>query len=108
MLYVEPYNLSYKTKWNEFVSKSKNSTFLFNRDFMDYHSKRFEDNSLLIFDDSGLIALFPANRNRNTIISHQGLTYGGVLVKNETKFLGYLEIFKKILEHYNFYGVKNI
>ena len=108
MLYIEPYNLSCKTKWNEFVSKSKNSTFLFNRDFMDYHSERFKDNSLLIFDDSGLIALFPANKRRNTIISHQGLTYGGVLVQNETKFLDYLEIFKKILEHYNYYGLKNI
>jgi hypothetical protein len=36
--------------WNEFVAHAKNATFLFHRDFMEYHSDRFEDYSLLIFD----------------------------------------------------------
>lgn len=47
---------------------------------MDYHSDRFQDFSLLIYDRSKLIAVFPANRKNSEIYSHQGLTYGGLLL----------------------------
>ena len=43
MVSIETYKDSYKDDWNNFVDSAKNSTFLFNRDFMDYHSDRFED-----------------------------------------------------------------
>jgi len=36
-------------EWNAFVATSKNGTFLFNRGYMDYHSHRFEDCSLMFF-----------------------------------------------------------
>jgi hypothetical protein len=36
--------------WNAFISTAKNATFLFHRDFMEYHSDRFEDYSLLVFE----------------------------------------------------------
>ena len=39
--------------WNEFISKSRNGIFMFDRNYMDYHSDRFEDHSLMFFvDDS--------------------------------------------------------
>ena len=62
------------------MSKGKNSTFLFQRDFMDYHSDRFMDHSLLVFKDEKLIAVLPGNQVDNTVYSHQGLTYGGLIV----------------------------
>ena len=70
--------------WNQFVDDAKNATFLFHRDFMEYHSDRFEDFSLLIFDKKEkLAAIVPANISGKEVISHQGLTYGGlVLNKN--------------------------
>ena len=46
--------------WNEFVASAKNATFLFHRDFMDYHSDRFTDFSVLVFKDDALYALLPA------------------------------------------------
>ena len=41
--------------WNAFIGKAKNATFLFNRDFMEYHKERFDDFSLLIFVDEKLV-----------------------------------------------------
>lgn len=85
--------------WNEFVAKSKNATFLFHRDFMEYHQDRFEDFSLLVFDDSEqLIALLPANRQEDTLFSHQGLTYGGIILQEKTKLSDCIFIAKSIFE----------
>ncbi|MEE1898989.1 FemAB family protein [Flavobacterium rakeshii] len=84
MYRIEKYTVDYYTQWNDFVSRSKNGTFLFHRDFMEYHSDRFIDFSLLIFENNKLIALFPANSKNDIIYSHQGLTYGGFLLETKT------------------------
>ncbi|MCL2073800.1 MAG: hypothetical protein FWH18_07765 [Marinilabiliaceae bacterium] len=63
--------------WDEFVMQSWNGVFLFKRQFMDYHSHKFTDHSLLAYHDNKLKALFPANENSGVLYSHQGLTYGG-------------------------------
>lgn len=74
------YTPIFKSQWDEFVNGSKNGTFLHFRDYMDYHSNRFDDFSLMCVDDkNNLIAVLPANRSGNTLYSHQGLTYGGWL-----------------------------
>lgn len=79
---VRKYQSSDYSLWNEFVANAKNATFLFHRDFMEYHSDRFEDFSLLIFDPKdSLIAILPANRVEDVLYSHQGLTYGGLVVQ---------------------------
>lgn len=65
------------------MSKGINSTFLFDRDFMDYHSNRFKDHSLLIFRNNNLIGLLPAHHSENVLFSHQGLTYGGIIQCSE-------------------------
>jgi hypothetical protein len=49
---------------------------------MDYHSDRFEDFSVLIYVNKSIVGLIPANRSKNTVYSHQGLTYGGLLLEN--------------------------
>ena len=60
---VERYTASRKLEWDTFVSAAKNATFLFSRDYMDYHSDRFADHSLMIFNDQALVAVLPANLN---------------------------------------------
>ncbi len=65
--------------WNDFIGQSKNATFLFHRHFMEYHKDRFEDYSLLVFDNKKMIAVLPANRVDAVVYSHQGLTYGGLV-----------------------------
>lgn len=74
---------------------------MFRRDFMDYHSDRFEDHSLLVFKNDKVIALLPANYNGQTLYSHQGLTYGGLIIQRTLKFQDILEAFKMVLQFLN-------
>ncbi len=83
MTNMTPYTPERKDEWNTLVGESKNATFLLDRDFMDYHKERFHDASLMFHDRKGhLIAVLPANTDSQsrTVHSHQGLTYGGLLM----------------------------
>ncbi|RED48458.1 GNAT family N-acetyltransferase [Seonamhaeicola aphaedonensis] len=95
------YSKEYFQIWNEFISKSKNGTFLFHRNFIEYHKDRFEDFSLLVFRKNKLVTVLPANKVDNTLHSHQGLSYGGVIVKPELKFNILIELFREILSFLN-------
>ena len=65
---------------------------------MDYHQDRFEDFSLMVFKNEKLIAVLPANKENKTVYSHQGLTYGGLVLSKSIKFDVVLEGFKAILK----------
>ena len=67
-------------QWNAFIAQAKNATFLFHRDFMEYHRDRFDDYSLVVTENEKWVAVLPANALGNEIHSHQGLSYGGLLV----------------------------
>ncbi|WMI65931.1 GNAT family N-acetyltransferase [Aestuariibaculum sp. YM273] len=97
---VVKYSKEFYSQWNDFILNSKNGTFLFHRDFMEYHSDRFEDFSILIFYKGKLQAVLPANVIGGEIHSHQGLTYGGLVLVKEIKFEGVLELFKLLLKFY--------
>lgn len=77
-----PYRPDDADAWNAFVAASRNGTFLFDRRYMDYHADRFEDASLLFRDGEGgrILALLPANRTGDRLVSHGGLTYGGLVL----------------------------
>jgi len=66
---------------------------------MDYHKERFEDYSLLCFKKGKLVAVLPANYAEEKLYSHQGLTYGGFIIKSKTKFEDYVFIFEKTLKY---------
>ena len=106
---VKKYSSEFNTLWNEFVAKSKNATFLFHRDFMEYHQDRFEDFSLLIFDENQqLMAILPANKVDNTLFSHQGLTYGGILLDEKIKLSDCISITKSVFEYLSAFGFKKL
>jgi len=104
---VKLYTKKDKALWNQFVATAKNATFLFNRDFMDYHSDRFEDYSLLVFKDDKLESIIPANRKDTTIYSHQGLTYGGIITTHKTKLKEFIEIFRSVLFYLHQTGINS-
>ncbi|WNH07728.1 GNAT family N-acetyltransferase [Thalassobellus suaedae] len=95
-------------EWNAFVSKAKNATFLFHRDFMDYHQDRFEDFSLLVYQKDKLVAILPANEHENKVYSHQGLTYGGLVLNEVIKFEVVLEVFKELLMYLSSSGFESL
>ena len=53
----------------------------------------------MVFDNQKLVALLPANRFGNTVFSHQGLTYGGLVYTETIKLAEVISILKKILEY---------
>ena len=65
---------------------------------MDYHKDRFEDFSLMVYKGEKLYALLPANKKGDTVISHQGLTYGSFVLQDSAKLFYSFEAFKKTLE----------
>ncbi|AXG74945.1 GNAT family N-acetyltransferase [Flavobacterium arcticum] len=108
MYKIEQYNISHYSLWNEFITNSKNGTFLFHRDFMEYHSDRFEDFSLMIFEKEKLVAIFPANREGDVVHSHKGLTYGGLVYGNKMKLTGVINIYRELLQFLNDNDIKTL
>jgi len=99
---VKRYSADCKQAWDRFISSAKNATFLFHRDYMDYHSDRFADYSLMVFHGGKLVALLPANLDADgTLVSHGGLTYGGLVVTRTAKLWEVLACFHAILRHLN-------
>lgn len=75
---IEQYSPEIRGDWDSFVDASKNGTFLFRRGYMDYHSDRFRDCSLVARNEKGkIVALLPANADGEVLWSHAGLTFGG-------------------------------
>ncbi|WP_261374523.1 GNAT family N-acetyltransferase [Dokdonia sp. Hel_I_53] len=66
---------------------------------MEYHSDRFDDHSLVVKKKGSIIAVMPANIMDNTLYSHRGLTYGGLLLSRKQKLKDVLEIFLQVLNY---------
>lgn len=94
---VKIYQESDYNQWNAFVDNAKNATFLFHRDFMEYHKDRFQDYSLIVLDGEKWVAVLPASKVGKEVFSHQGLTYGGLVYNEKIKLASVIEIFKEIL-----------
>lgn len=85
--------------WDRLVDESRNGTFLHKRGYMDYHSDRFSDHSLIISRDEEPIALLPAHIKNEDFCSHNGLTYGGLLLPDCVTAEEVLGIFSAIKEY---------
>ena len=95
--FIKQYETSDLSIWNTFVNVAHNGTFLFDRNFMEYHKDRFDDFSLLVFKNKKLCAILPANQKGDTIFSHQGLTFGGLLWQGNLGVAILEEIFVEIV-----------
>lgn len=93
MIRVEPYICKHKQIWDEMIANSRNGVFLFFRDYMEYHGDRFQDASLLFFEEQNLLGVLPANRKGNQVVSHGGLTFGGVISGHNLGASAMLELF---------------
>lgn len=85
MVRIEKYSSEKEDIWNRFNKESKNSLFMFDRKYMDYHSDRFKDHSLLFYDEDKLIAILPLSEHGEELKSHGGLTYGGFITDSKMK-----------------------
>lgn len=107
-----------KKAWDSFVKSAKNSTFMLQRDFMDYHAHRFDDHSLMIFEQNPengqheLAALLPAHQVNTEIGSqlhaHQGLTYGGLILPFNSKIQASIDIWQAIINYCSCQNISEI
>ena len=99
MIEIRRYNPTNADLWDAFIGMSKNGTFLLMRDYMDYHADRFIDHSLMFYNGDKLVALLPASMHESELISHGGLTYGGLVISTGATILLVLEIFEAIKDY---------
>ena len=90
---VKRYTAELQALWDSFVDSSRNGTFLHKRGYMDYHAHRFTDHSLMFYRGEELVAIMPAHIKENRFCSHNGLTYGGMLLPCGTTTADVLELF---------------
>ena len=105
---VKQYTPSQSLEWNAFLTRSKNGTFLFDRRYMDYHSDRFADASLMVYRRQRLWSLLSANRVGQVLYSHQGLTYGGLVIDWKATAAEVCEAMQAINDHLRAEGVTKV
>lgn len=98
---IERYTPDKESEWNSFVDSSRNGTFLHKRGYMDYHAHRFADHSLMFYCGTDLVAILPAHIKDDSFCSHNGLTYGGLLLPDSTTTAEVLELFGEMLKYLN-------
>ena len=108
MFEIRRYTEADKAAWDAFVAQSKNGTFLFFRDYMDYHRDRFDDHSLMFYRDRRLYALMPANRKGDVFQTHAGLTYGGLVMDAKTTAAATVELFRELNEYLRKEGFRQV
>lgn len=99
MVRIEKYSSEKEDIWNRFNKESKNSLFMFDRKYMDYHSDRFKDHSLLFYDEDKLIAILPLSEHGKELKSHGGLTYGGFITDSKMKQHTMMDCFETFISY---------
>jgi hypothetical protein len=97
-----------KEEWDQFVKQSKNGTFLLLTDYMFYHQDRFINYPLIVRKNGKIIALMPGNIKDNIFYSHQGLTYGGLIISVNTKAEEVVDCFNAINAFLNNKGINKV
>lgn len=77
---VSDYRAEHAAAWDAFVRSARNGVFSFERGYLGYHADRFEDASLMLWRGDELRAVLPAHRVGNDIVSHGGLSFGGLVL----------------------------
>ena len=108
MFEIRRYTPALANEWNQFVAASKNGTFLFDRRYMDYHADRFQDHSLLFYFGERLLAVLPAHQSGDTLCSHNGLTYGGLVMSPRLTVVQTMNLFRELNDYLRGEGFRHV
>lgn len=101
MITIYPFSPVMAPVWEEVLSHSVNGTFMHSRGYMEYHGDRFLDVSILVYLDGFPVGVFPAHRIEDKVYSHEGLTYGGLVIHQGLKTESIISVFKAVLKYYH-------
>ncbi len=105
---IRPLSNELSDEWNRVVRKAKNGNFIHEYEYLTYHADRFTDCSLIVFKKGVGVAVFPANRIGDEIISHGGLTYAGLIYGASLSTTNVIKIFKLLVSYFVEIGTKKI
>lgn len=105
MITIQKYTPVHQQAWDTFVATAKNGIFMFQRGYMDYHSDRFTDHSLMFYREGELVAVLPASIHGTELRSHGGLTYGGMICSYAMKQHLMNECFEALMAYLKEQGV---
>ncbi|MBQ9667840.1 MAG: GNAT family N-acetyltransferase [Prevotella sp.] len=108
MFTIRRYTADDKVLWDNYVAKARNATFLFMRDYMDYHADRFHDHSLLFFKGRRLHSVLPAHEDEALFASHAGLTYGGLLMDVNVTTAEVVQLFDELCVYLRDHGFRRV
>lgn len=106
-----PYESRYAEAWDAFCASAANATFLHTRRFISYHGERFNDLSLLVMDSDKMVGVFPAAQalsDPGLVVSHPGITYGGLVHQGKLAGNRMIEALEAIVGHYAKVGYRRL
>lgn len=108
---VEPFGAEADTSWDRLVERSVNGTFLHSRKYLNYHGDRFIDESVLVLRKGRIRGVFPAAKDptdSGVMMSHPGLTYGGLVHDGDLHGVASVEAVRAISAHYQARGYQKL
>ncbi len=103
-IHIRKFTTNDSIAWDELVNNSWNGTFLHSRRFLSYHGDRFADMSIVIENEKHrLIGIFPAAvdpSQSDNVISHPGITYGGIVHNGELRGARMVEALEQVCLFY--------
>ncbi len=102
-LTVRAFVVADSVAWDAFCNSAHQATFLHTRRFLSYHGDRFKDRSLIIEEEGRWVGIFPAAQHpddEHCMVSHPGITYGGVLHTGGLRGEGIIAAMTAICSHY--------
>jgi len=86
-------------EWDDFIDISINGTVFQKQKFLQYHiNRQFINHSLMFYKKNALIAVFTASAVGNTLFSHPGASFGGI-VYSKTSLSDLIEVLD-LIENY--------
>jgi Acetyltransferase (GNAT) domain len=105
---VRPYTPADAPTWDALVERSRSRHFFFKRGYMEYHADRFTDASLIVLDGERLVGVLPASRAGDTVVSHAGLTFGGLVSEPSLTTRRSLAALTAVRAHLERHGVREL
>jgi hypothetical protein len=101
MMEVQDYEPQYAAQWDAFCAQAPTATFLHTRAFLSYHKDRFVDRSLIFTAGGRWIAVVPLAQDpadAGCVVSHPGITYGGILHQGEARGARMVDVIRLLSE----------
>lgn len=108
MIEILPFDKKMTDDWEAVITSVRSGNFLYSRRYIDYHGDKFHDKSLLVRKNNKVIAAFPAAMVGNDVISHPGITFGGLISTSSLHGEEALLVMKNIKDHYKEEGAEQL